>query len=141
MLVGHSSSGAVITGVADRAPERIAHVVYLDAFVPDDGQAVFDLVTPDRRQTLERLVESEGQGWLLPRFAPPPWNTIVRDLWGVTDHDDVRSRRPADDTPVLTENPRVHTLRARSSPHRPYERHGLAVRSRAPGNGGRRSVT
>ena len=36
ILVGSSSSGAVITGVADRAPERIAKVVYLDAFVPAD---------------------------------------------------------------------------------------------------------
>src|SRR5262245_39315930 len=50
VLVGHSSSGAVITGAADRAPEHIAQVVYLDAFVPEDGQAVFDLVAPDRRQ-------------------------------------------------------------------------------------------
>ncbi len=90
ILVGHSSSGAVITGVADRAPERIAHVVYLDAFVPDDGEAVFDLVTPERRQALEELVRTEGKGWLLPRFAPPPWETIVRDLWGVTERDDVR---------------------------------------------------
>ena len=85
VLVGHSSSGAVITGVADRAPEQIAHVVYLDAFVPEDGQAVLDLVTPDRRQMMEALVETEGNGWLLPRFAPPPWETIVRDMWGVTD--------------------------------------------------------
>jgi pimeloyl-ACP methyl ester carboxylesterase len=90
ILVGHSSSGVVITGVADGAPERIAHIVYLDAFVPDDGQAVFDLVTPDRRQALEGLVKSEGQGWLLPRFAPAPWDTIVRDMWGVMDSDDVR---------------------------------------------------
>ena len=90
ILVGHSSSGVVITGAADRAPERIAHVVYLDAFVPDHGQSVFDLITPDRRQTLEGLVKSEGHGWLLPRFAPPPWETIVRDMWGVTDDEDVR---------------------------------------------------
>ena len=89
-LVGHSSSGVVITGVADRVPERIAQVVYLDAFVPDDGQAVFDLITPDRRQALEGLVSTEGKGWLLPRFAPPPWETIVREMWGVTDNDDVR---------------------------------------------------
>jgi hypothetical protein len=80
----------VITGVADRAPERIAHVVYLDAFVPEDGQGVFDLLAPERRQALEGLVTSEGQGWLLPRFAPPPWDRIVRDMWGVTDADDVR---------------------------------------------------
>ena len=90
VLVGHSSSGAVITGVADRAPARIAHVVYLDAFVPEDGQSVLDLITPARRQMMEELVRAEGNGWLLPRFAPPPWETIVRDMWGVTDEDDVR---------------------------------------------------
>jgi pimeloyl-ACP methyl ester carboxylesterase len=45
-LVGHGSSGAVITGVAKRAPERIANVVYLDAFVPEDGQSVLDLLPP-----------------------------------------------------------------------------------------------
>jgi pimeloyl-ACP methyl ester carboxylesterase len=90
VLVGHSSSGVVITGVADRAPDRIAHVVYLDAFVPEHGQAVFDLVTPDRRQMMEALVRTEGEGWFLPRFAPPAWETIVRDMWGVTATDDVR---------------------------------------------------
>ena len=36
------------------------------------------------------LVKSEGSGWLLPRFAPPSWDTIVREMWGVTDADDVR---------------------------------------------------
>jgi pimeloyl-ACP methyl ester carboxylesterase len=90
VLVGHSSSGVVITGVADRAPERIAQVVYLDAFVPADGQSVFDLVAPERRQAMEALIAAEGEGWFLPRFAPPPWETIVRDMWGVTDADDVR---------------------------------------------------
>jgi pimeloyl-ACP methyl ester carboxylesterase len=90
ILVGHSSSGAVITGVADRVPERIAHLVYLDAFVPDDGQSVFDLVAPERRRMMEELVNTEGDGWLLPRFAPPPWETVIREMWGVTDNDDVR---------------------------------------------------
>lgn len=37
ILVGNSSAGVVITAVADRAPERIQQVVYLDAFVPTDG--------------------------------------------------------------------------------------------------------
>ena len=90
VLVGHSSSGAVITGVADRAPTQIALVVYLDAFVPEDGQAVLDLITQERRQMMEALVKSEGNGWLLPRFAPPPWPTIVRDMWGVTEEEDAR---------------------------------------------------
>jgi pimeloyl-ACP methyl ester carboxylesterase len=90
VLVGHSSSGAVITGVAERAPERIGLVVYLDAFVPEDNQAVFDLVAPERRQAMEAMIQEEGKGWLLPRFAAPRWETIVRDLWGVTDTEDVR---------------------------------------------------
>jgi pimeloyl-ACP methyl ester carboxylesterase len=44
ILVGNSSAGAVITVVADRAPERIQQVVYLDAFVPTDGQSLVDLI-------------------------------------------------------------------------------------------------
>jgi pimeloyl-ACP methyl ester carboxylesterase len=90
VLVGHSSSGAVITGVADRVPDRLALVVYLDAFVPEHGQSVFDLVAPERREMFEALVRTEGDGWLVPRFAPPPWATIVRDMWGVADGEDQR---------------------------------------------------
>ena len=40
ILVGHSYGGAVITGVAEKAAERLSHLVYLDAFVPQDGEAV-----------------------------------------------------------------------------------------------------
>jgi pimeloyl-ACP methyl ester carboxylesterase len=90
VLVGHSSGGMVVTGAADRVPEQIAHVVYLDAFVPEHGQALLDLLPPERRDTIESLVKTEGEGWLLPRFAPPPWEKIVRDMWGVSDADDVR---------------------------------------------------
>ena len=43
VLTGHSYGGMVITGVMDRVPERIKHVVYLDAAVPDDGMALWDL--------------------------------------------------------------------------------------------------
>jgi pimeloyl-ACP methyl ester carboxylesterase len=39
VLVGHSYGGMVITGVADRVPDRIKHVIYLDAFVPKDGES------------------------------------------------------------------------------------------------------
>jgi pimeloyl-ACP methyl ester carboxylesterase len=90
ILVGHSSGGAVITGVTDRAPQHIAHVIYVDAFVPEHNQSVFDLVAPERRRIMETLVETEGSGWLLARFAPPTWETIVRDMWGVNDEGDVR---------------------------------------------------
>lgn len=43
ILVGHSYGGMVITGVADSIPERIKQLVYLDAFVPNDGESVIDL--------------------------------------------------------------------------------------------------
>lgn len=42
VLVGHSYGGMVITGVADRIPERLEHVIYLDAVVPLDGESLFD---------------------------------------------------------------------------------------------------
>jgi hypothetical protein len=80
----------VITGAADRVPEHIAQVVYLDAFVPEDGQSLFDLVAPERRQAMEGLVKTEGNEWLLPRFAPEPWEMIMRDMWGVTDSENAR---------------------------------------------------
>src|SRR6476659_2841608 len=39
VLVGHSYGGMVVTGVADRVPDRIGHLVYLDALVPENGQS------------------------------------------------------------------------------------------------------
>jgi pimeloyl-ACP methyl ester carboxylesterase len=43
VLVGHSYGGVVVTGVADRIPELISHLVYSDAFLPRDGESCFDL--------------------------------------------------------------------------------------------------
>jgi pimeloyl-ACP methyl ester carboxylesterase len=43
-LLGHSYGGMVITGVADRLAARISHLVYLDAFLPEDGQSGFDFI-------------------------------------------------------------------------------------------------
>jgi ribulose-5-phosphate 4-epimerase/fuculose-1-phosphate aldolase/pimeloyl-ACP methyl ester carboxylesterase len=48
ILVGHSYGGMVVTGVADRMPNRIKHLVYLDAFQPANGQSLFDLGGPPR---------------------------------------------------------------------------------------------
>ena len=90
ILVGNSSGGMVITGVAERAPERIAQVIYLDAFVPGDGQSLVDLLPPERKHAFEEFAKSEGKGWLVPRFAPLPWEHIVRKMWGVNDDADVR---------------------------------------------------
>src|SRR5262249_5250554 len=46
ILVGHSYGGMVITGAADRAPDRVGHRVYLDAKPPKDGQSLVDVAGP-----------------------------------------------------------------------------------------------
>src|SRR5438270_4973331 len=66
VLVGHSYGGMVATGVADREPGRIARIIYLDAFVPEDGQSVLGLHSPEQRQRLREIAELHGAGWLMP---------------------------------------------------------------------------
>jgi pimeloyl-ACP methyl ester carboxylesterase len=63
-LVGHSYAGMVVTGVADRAPERIRMLVYLDAFVPQHGEALIDLLPARVREHFPR------EGWQLPPLPP-----------------------------------------------------------------------
>lgn len=43
ILVGHSYGGMVVTGVIDSVADRVKHLVYLDAFLPANGQSLFDL--------------------------------------------------------------------------------------------------
>jgi pimeloyl-ACP methyl ester carboxylesterase len=62
VLVGHSYGGMVITGVADRIPERLAQLVYLDAEVPMDGQSELDLLPPDERAGYEKAPDLRGRG-------------------------------------------------------------------------------
>jgi len=64
VLVGHSYAGMVITGAADATTQRIDAMVYLDAFLPQPGQCMIDLLPPERRQGM--LANTE---WMTP--APP----------------------------------------------------------------------
>jgi pimeloyl-ACP methyl ester carboxylesterase len=57
VLAGHSYGGMVITGVADRALEKIKALAYLDAFIPEDGQSLFDINIPANTQ---RFLASAG---------------------------------------------------------------------------------
>lgn len=66
VLVGHSYAGMVITGVAAEVPERIARLIYYDAFVPDDGDCALDLLPPHIAEHFVALAQSEGDGWLMP---------------------------------------------------------------------------
>jgi pimeloyl-ACP methyl ester carboxylesterase len=73
VLVGHSSSGAVITGVAQRCPDRLRELVYVDAFVPAPGQSVFDLLPAARREHFLRSVDGSGRIVLDPDSAMDGW--------------------------------------------------------------------
>ena len=68
VLIGHSYGGMVITGVAERVADRLSQLVYLDAFVPDDGQSLADLM-PDGGQGFRKDAQSTGDGW---RVSPNP---------------------------------------------------------------------
>jgi pimeloyl-ACP methyl ester carboxylesterase len=72
VLVGHSYGGVVITGVADRMPQRVAQLVYLDAEVPADGQCEFDLLAPEERAGYQQAAAARGQGWQIPPPVPDP---------------------------------------------------------------------
>jgi pimeloyl-ACP methyl ester carboxylesterase len=77
-LIGHSYGGMVATGVADRAPERVAKLVYLDAFAPKDGQAIFDLVPPDIAARMRAGAAASESGYGVP-VNPMPSDTAPED--------------------------------------------------------------
>jgi pimeloyl-ACP methyl ester carboxylesterase len=77
VLLAHSYGGMVATGVADRVRDRIAQLIYLDAFVPDDGQALVDL-TPGERERLLGSVQA-GDGWRVTPNPTPP-DTSPEDI-------------------------------------------------------------
>jgi pimeloyl-ACP methyl ester carboxylesterase len=53
VLCGHSYGGMVVTGVADRIPERIRALVFLDAFVPESGQSLMDFAPIPENQLID----------------------------------------------------------------------------------------
>jgi pimeloyl-ACP methyl ester carboxylesterase len=66
VLVGHSYGGIVVTAVADRAAQRIAHLVYLDAVVPRDGQCLYDCTPAQIKTHFEEQARIGGEGWRVP---------------------------------------------------------------------------
>jgi len=81
VLIGHSYGGMVATGVADRARDRIAQVIYLDAFAPKDGQSVFDLQDAQTRERMREVARTSGDGWRLPPNPMPPDTAPADVAW------------------------------------------------------------
>src|SRR6266542_2457650 len=72
ILVGHSYGGMVITGVADRVPDRIKRLVFVDAFVPNDGESVMSF-TGTRGDWLKPMIKGDYivPPWVKPNQPPP----------------------------------------------------------------------
>lgn len=72
ILLGHSYGGMVITGVADRIPDRIRRLVYVDAFVPNDGESVMSFVGA-RGDWLKPMIKGDYivPAWVKPDQPPP----------------------------------------------------------------------
>lgn len=72
VLVGHSYGGMVITGVAQQVPDRISRLVYVDAFVPNDGESVMSL-TGTRGNWLKPMIKGNYivPPWVNPEQPPP----------------------------------------------------------------------
>lgn len=78
VLVGHSYGGMVITGVADRIPERIKRLVYVDALLPDSGESVFSMRGPDTARSNE-LAQLRRGDYLVPVWVQDT-TVIPRDV-------------------------------------------------------------
>lgn len=68
-VVGHSYSGIVAGQVADRAPDRVAHTVFVDAFLPHDGKSMLDAFPEPQRQDELRQIAENGGRWPAPDVA------------------------------------------------------------------------
>lgn len=79
ILVGHSYAGIVISGVAEKATNRLSHLVYLDAYLPENGKSIVDYFA---FPSLDKIVMEKGDGWRIPPLGK------LKDL-GITDGKDI----------------------------------------------------
>ena len=119
-LLGHSYGGMVATGVADKAADRIARMIYIDAFAPKDGQSLFELVGPKAEANMRAGAQKDGDGWKLPLNPMPP-DTAPEDVaWAVP------KRRPQ---PIRTFEQKIALTRTTFPP-----RHYIYAKKNGPGD-------
>ncbi|GID30993.1 alpha/beta fold hydrolase [Paractinoplanes brasiliensis] len=96
VLVGHSYAGLIVSSVVNDVPERIGHVVYLDAMVPVHGETALDVMP-----ITGVLVEAAARSNTPERVPPLPEMPAPHGLFGVTDPGDIaRLRATLVDEPV-----------------------------------------
>lgn len=86
VLVGHSYGGMVVTAAADAAAERVRALVYLDAFVPNNGDSLLGLLPTEARAAMLASAEREGEGWKVPPLPP--------ERMGMTDPEEIAWIKP-----------------------------------------------
>jgi pimeloyl-ACP methyl ester carboxylesterase len=88
-LVGHSYAGMIISGVAETNAKLVERLVFLDAFIPENGQCALDLLPPEIGGYFRTIAREHGDGWRLPGGEGQ------LDLWGLKpgeERDFVRAR-------------------------------------------------
>src|SRR5262245_1945727 len=74
VLCGHSFGGCVVSGVADRMPDRIRSLVFLDAFVPEDGDNQLQHLPPALAERILEGAKTVGDGWKVPPIPAAVFN-------------------------------------------------------------------
>jgi pimeloyl-ACP methyl ester carboxylesterase len=79
VLCGHSYGGCVISGVADRIPDRIRSLIYLDAFILEDGESLIQHVPEVQRNLLVEGAKNVGEAWKVPPIPAEVFNVNSED--------------------------------------------------------------
>jgi pimeloyl-ACP methyl ester carboxylesterase len=107
VLCGHSYAGLVVTGVAEIMPERIRSLIYLDAFLPESGQSLFNTLPAEAAEYQRSLARDNGSGWLVPPGSA--------EFFGVNEEDRALVDRLCTPQPLATfEHPLNYSDRAMS---------------------------
>lgn len=85
VLVGQSYGGMVVSGAADAVPSQLRALVYVDAYVPDDGDSLWSLTTPRFREVFIDGAKADGltcapPAHLDPRCRPHPIGTFLQAI-------------------------------------------------------------
>ena len=79
ILCGHSYAGWVISGVADQIPHRLRALVYLDAYVVEDGECFFDHLPPEEAERRRQQARTTGDGWKVDPLPAEIFHVNPRD--------------------------------------------------------------